>query len=385
MTDPENQTKKEDEEIFEKKENKDIGPQEVLDYPKLEPLGEVRRQEIELEDQVHLRTEKLIIECGDNPKFQNAILPQNPEKVNAQVLENALETILTTDTTDISRLQRLELFKDALDYYANPTEVKAPLWHSTSSYVLRKSLEEGFIGGHGKYAGEASVKIEEGKETQKGLSVSHPNYTCAESFQQMFARLSSKKADINNFLSVDSEKVTGKPLAEIFVKEIIESLSPEEIRELVARRLNIKISEVTKEQIAQMTSSTTQEAFIKEFTEREYMFRADKVKAEVLPGISNTELRKKLENEVDHPFPCFITFEGTGKEQNLNQLEKNWSIPFEDRYWDTLEGRDIREIRVPQGQIEKVQGWLEQKGLNGVKIVPIEVYEIKRIIQDKTL
>ena len=57
-------------------------------------------------------------------------------------------------------------------------------------------------------------------------------------------------------------------------------------------------------------------------------------------------------------------------------------IPFEDKYQGALAGQDIREIRVPQNQMEKVQGWLEAKGLKDVKIVPIEVYEIKRIIQN---
>lgn len=359
-----------------------LGPQ----VPELKPLRDSEKQEIESEDRLHLETEKVILRCADDPKFREAILPQNPEQINVKSLDKALETLLNTDSTDISKLQRLELFKQALDYYSEQTDVKTPLWHSTSSYSLRKSLEEGFTGGHGKYAGEASVKIEEGEKTQDSLSVSHPEYHYAEVFQQMFARATAKKSELAKYLVVDSEKITGKKLPQVFIEEMLSSFSKNELKALVAKRMGVRPEEVTDEQAEQMTSEESRRIFIEDFDKREDTHRREKIKAEVLPNIPDEKLRGELEQELDHPFPCFVTFEGAGKKHNLTTFsrgEKPTYIPFEDRYWDTLAGEDIREIRVPQNQIEKVQGWIKQKGLKGVRVVPIEVYEIKRVIQDK--
>jgi hypothetical protein len=71
-------------------------------------------------------------------------------------------------------------------------------------------------------------------------------------------------------------------------------------------------------------------------------------------------------------------------EENLTTVARNehpTHIPFEDLYWGNLPASAIREIRVPQQQIEKVRGWMANKNLQ-VQIVPIELYEVKRFIQE---
>jgi len=329
-----------------------------------------------------LEIEKDVLQYADNPNFRQDILPQNPERIDAMVLNRALETLLGADSIELSEPQRLELFKQTLEYYSGPTDAKLPVWHSTSSYVLRKALEEGFSGGHGKYSGEAGRKVKKGEKTQEGLSVSHPKYHYAEVFQQMAARASAKKSELGKYLAIDSEKITGKTLPEVFLLEMLSSFSEDETRELAARMLGIKPEEVTQEQIGNLTSEEAKKAFIEESNKAENLPVRDRIEEDVLPKLKDENLKIELGEEIDHPFPCFITFEGAGKESHLAKDRGGIHIPFEDRFYGTLKGQDIREIRVPQSQMGKVRGWLEAKGLNGVTLVPLEVYEIKRIIQN---
>jgi len=360
--------------------------------PQIEIQQKKRESSDENEDAKYIETEKTILRCADNPDFQQAILPQNPEQVNAKVLDGALETLLRSDGVELSKLQRLELFKQTLEYYSTPTEVEVPLLHSASSFSLLNAINgEGFRGGYGKFLGELSTRYEEGTEVQRDLSVTHPvsaehpEFSSFETFQQMFARAISRKDDLDKYLSVDSEKITGQSLPELFVEEFLSSLDKPQLKKFVGKRMGVNPEEVTDEQIEQATGEEVKKAFIDSFKKREDTHKREEISRELLPRIEDEQLRDKLEQELDHPFPCFITFEGAGKEENLTTVsrkEQPTHIPFEDKFWGTLTGEDIREIRVPQSQIEKVFGWLQDKGIEGVKIVPIEVYEVKRIIQN---
>lgn len=346
-------------------------------------LSNAEKVNIATEDEQYSKTERSIIGAADSPEFLKKISPESPEKIDVKVLDYALETLLNADGVELSRTERMQLFQTTLEYYSSPTEAMLPLWHSTSSYTLRKGLEEGFAGGHGKYSGEASTY--QIQDTQKALSVSHPEYHYAEVFQQMFARATCKRIELSKYLAVDSEKITGRRLPKVFLDEMLSSFSDSDKKVLAARMLGIKPEEVTEEQIEQLAGQEAQNKFTESFGKREDTHQRDLIKKEILSNIEDKKLRAELEEELEHPFPCFITFEGSGKEQNLTTVsrgEKPTHIPFEDMYWGMFTGGDIREIRVPQSQMGKVQGWLEAKGLNGIKIVPIEVYEVKRIIQN---
>jgi len=345
---------------------------------------EFPEKEISNEEQERLIKET-VSQNIENDDFKKEFSPTNPEQVNEEVFERGLDTLLNTENTELSQSERLRLFRETLEYYSSEPEAEKPLMHSTGSYSFRKGLEEGFSGGHGSFSGEASVEAKETDEVQKGLSVTHPEYASAESFQQLFARLSSKKEDYSKYLSIDSEKITNKTIPEVFVKELLASLSKEEMREMVSKRKGITIEDVDDESLEKMIGEDAQKAFIEDFNQRQYLPNLERIKKEVLPEIEDNELRTELEIEAEHPFPCMVTFESAGKEEHLTTVsrgEKPTHIPFEDFYWDKLEGEDIREVRVPQNQREKVEKWLEDKNLKDVKIVPIEVFEVKRIIQE---
>ena len=70
-------------------------PEEILDRPPV--MSEAEKKNIIAADAEHLETEKTILRCADNPEFKTAILPQNPEQIDAKVLDMALETLLHAD------------------------------------------------------------------------------------------------------------------------------------------------------------------------------------------------------------------------------------------------------------------------------------------------
>ena len=343
----------------------------------------VERAQGENENYDRLSIEKIVLQNIDNPDFKKRISPLDNENISEATFEKALGKILDAEI-ELPKADRIRLFRQALEYYSSPVQAEKPLFHSTSSYSLRKSLEDGLAGGHGKFSGEAGSTYKEGEWIQKALSVSHPNHPSAETFQQLYARLSARKSELPSNLAIDSEKLTGKSLPEVFVRELLGTMKLEEMKKMLAKRMGLKPDQVSDEMIEKATGEEAQKAFIDDFNNREYAPNIEKVKKEVLPSITDEKLKQELGQEAEHSFPCMIALEASGKEQHLTTVSRGENpthIPFEDFYWDTFRGEDIREIRVPENQIKKVQGWLKEKNLENVRIVPIEIFEIKRIIQ----
>ncbi|MEI7513482.1 MAG: hypothetical protein WCJ74_02585 [bacterium] len=146
----------------------------------------------------------------------------------------------------------------------------------------------------------------------------------------------------------------------------------------------LKIDDLTQEVYDRVAGEERKRAFI-EGMDRVQPPQLEYIKKNILPEIKDNNLRETLLNEAEHPFPCFITFEGVGKDDKLYQNiynKKPTVVPFEDFYLDAFYGNDIREIRVPENKIDQVKKWLDEKDLKHIKLVPLEVYEIKRIIED---
>ncbi len=378
-----------------------------------------------------LYIQKTILENIEDEDFRKKISPTESGNLTEEAFEKALEQLLDADI-DLPKNKRIKLFRQTLEYYASeqPTTEK-PVWHSTSSFSLRKGLEEGFSGGKIS-GGESAAKEYAGKP----LSITHPDYPTAEDFQEMFARLCAKGSES---LSVDSETLTGDSLPKVFYESFLKQLTEDAKKELIAKRLNLdngtkaveaekskiydeyekkygkdegeklakeyfatskaserfekikesvaRISpdEITDKMIAKMTSPEAISAAITDFEQRSYVPPVDTIESEVLPTIEDEDLRKELKNEAHEPFPCMITFELAGKEKQVSSVMKGESpthIPFEDHFFGTFAAENIKEARVPLSQMEKTKKWLEQKGLSEVSIVPIEVYEVKRLIED---
>lgn len=346
-------------------------------------LSETAKSDIQARDEQHLKTVETIFEVADNQDFVKKILPETPEKIDEGVLNRSLETLLkATDGVNLTETERMQLFQTTLEYYSNPTETMLPLWHSTSSFSLRNGLESGFKGGYGEFTGEqgAAGTAKNQYEAQKDLSISHPRYDIVETFQQIFAKISMRRDEHTQDLSVDSEKITGRDLPCLFINDWL-SRDKDEVVGIVARMRGLKPEEITQKEVEDAANY-----FVRDFRRRQSTEGKREREKALLPKIKDSQLRQELEQEIEHPFPCFITFEGGKKMEKLTTVssgEKPTHIPFEDRFSGELTGEDIREIRVPQSQISKVQGWLETKGLKDVKIVPIEVFEIKRIIRNE--
>lgn len=377
-----------------------------------------------------LNIKKTILENLDDDDFKKKISPTKAENLTEDIFDKALGQLLTAEI-DLPKNERIKLFRQTLEYYAKkqPT-AESPVWHSTSSYSLRKGLEEGFSGG--KISGGENAKQE---SVGKPLSITHPDFLTAEDFQEMFARLCAKGSES---LTVDSEKITGDSLPKIFFESFSKQLTSDEKKEFMAKRLNLdsasnavnnetgkiykeyenkygaegekKVKEylhtkeaserleeagkralkitpdkITEEMINKTISPEAMKAAINDFEKRSYVPPVEKIEQEILPTIKDEKLRAELKSEAHFPFPCMITFELKGKEEQAHSIMKGETpthIPFEDHFYGTFNSNDIKEIRVPLNKMEKTKDWLIQKGLTGVRIVPMEVYEVKRIIED---
>lgn len=86
--------------------------------------------------------------------------------------------------------------------------------------------------------------------------------------------------------------------------------------------------------------------------------------------------RQKRENQ----FSCFIIVEGKGLEvEEVGYMEKVHEV----RSSNTVEPSRIREIQVPEGKVADVEKWVSEAGLDNVRVVPIEYFEIQEVIEHK--
>lgn len=130
----------------------------------------------------------------------------------------------------------------------------------------------------------------------------------------------------------------------------------------------------------------------------EYYASAAEMKEDTEPNWHNTDsysLRNSLDNgpaesmdeadrielasEAEQPFACQIALKENSEQKGLspdNSRDQAESLKDE-----AITGVDMKEVRVPASELQKVQSWFEKKGLSEVKIVPIEFFEIKKIIQ----
>ena len=85
-----------------------------------------------------------------------------------------------------------------------------------------------------------------------------------------------------------------------------------------------RLEDVTDEDVKRETREEVKKDLIDKFNQIHYGPNREKLENDLLPSISDDNLRRELEQEIDHPFPCFITFEGKGKEQNLSSVLRRY-------------------------------------------------------------
>ncbi|EKE29022.1 MAG: hypothetical protein ACD_2C00248G0010 [uncultured bacterium (gcode 4)] len=276
--------------------------------------------------------------------------------------------------------------------------MRHPAYHSTNSFTLRKALEEWFEWWHWAYNWEHQVLEDRNKaieqksldyDPQQSLSVSiNPdNHEYVEYFQQLYARVNCRRWRLTSLLSLDSSdfglKNTLSAMDQILSYEIKDA--EERTRKDVAKRL--KKTYATDQEIAQYKNE-----MLGAVDNREYAPNKEHPEiTEYLKRISwDPTLTREIAEELNEPFPCYVTFDGNETKEGFSRLfwaydKEVSSVPCEDRFRWKLYPEHIREIRVPLGQISKVQRWLADKGLNMSKVIPIELFEIKRILGEEAL
>lgn len=335
----------------------------------------------ELERLEYLDIQRIVLENIENKDFRKKISFGNHDKLTEETFKKTLDQLLLVDI-NLSKRERMNLFKETLEYYANnDSGIELPIAHSTSSYTLRKALEDGFEGGHGDYSGEHSLLGKEKEldyEAQKSLSIAYLEHPLAELSQQIYAKLNSRESDLMKFMPVDYESMTGN----FFWTELIDDLKKfdfEGLKETISSKKEVDIENITDEEV--LNFEIPFEELKKRKTDGP---NAEKINKEVLSEIKDQKLRSDLIQEARHSFPCFLTFEAVNLKQHLTRFSRGKHeahLPYEDHYWENLPAKELKEIRVPQTQIKKVQNWLAQKKLTDVNIVPLEIYEVKRLIE----
>ncbi|MBD3359157.1 MAG: hypothetical protein GF365_00390 [Candidatus Buchananbacteria bacterium] len=351
-----------------------------------ELLGQKKQEELAaLAELDRMKIDKIIEDNINKPDFKKHLSAINPEKIDAKAIEKGLSTLMESEI-DLSETERLSLFKQALEYYADAKNFEHPLvWHSSGSFTLRNGLREGFKGGYGRVAGETSHfinKYEDKKheEVQKGLSVTHPDNPSAEYFQQLFARLGAKKEELAEFLALDSEKLTDKRVIETFI-QAYKNTNTQELKKYVADSLGQAEKKITNEMIDKLMKQK-----IEAITQRKQEAKIETIKKDILPGVESDELKQILLEEAEHPFPVFMSFDIKDKQKNLTTVSRGEKpvphLPFEDRYYGTVNKEQISQIKVPISQIDKIKKWCQEEGIEP-EIIPLEVFEVKRLIEDQ--
>ncbi len=351
---------------------------ESINYKKQEELAAISKFE-------RIKIDKIIKDNIDKPDFKKRLSAINPEKIDAKAIEKGLAALMGADI-DLPETERLNLFNQSLEYYADTKNFEHPLvWHSSGSFTLRNGMREGFKGGYGRVAGETSHFIDKHEdkkyaEVQKGLSVTHPDDPSAEYFQQLFARLGAKKEELPEFLALDSEKLTDKKVIETFI-QAYKNTHPKELKKYVADSLGQPEDSITDEAIDALMKQK-----IEAITQRQQEAKSETIKKEILPEIGSEELRQTLLEEAEHPFPVFMSFDLKGKQENLTTVSRGEKpvphLPFEDRYYDTVNKEQIAQLKVPISQIDKVKQWCLDEGIEP-EIIPIEIFEVKRLIENQ--
>ncbi|EKE28523.1 MAG: hypothetical protein ACD_3C00049G0005 [uncultured bacterium (gcode 4)] len=318
------------------------------------------------------------------------------EEINKKDIEKKIDLIIDSKL-NFSKFEALKLIEQSIEYYSIEEGLKSvakyPAYHSTNSFTLRKALEEWFEWWHGAYNWEHQVLDEQQKaheqkkldyDPQVSLSVSiNPDdLEYVEYFQQLYARVNCRKWRLKSILSVDSKEFgldnTLTAMDKIFAYEI--SDAAERLRRDVSKRL--KKENVTDEEIMKFKNDMLEAVDNRAYAPN---IDHDDVKDYLKKITSDHALSKDINEELNDPFPCFITFEGDENRDGFSRLfwaydKEISSVPCEDRFKWNLSPECIREIRVPLTQISKIREWLADKWLSEIKVIPIELFEIKRIL-----
>jgi len=93
--------------------------------------------------------------------------------------------------------------------------------------------------------------------------------------------------------------------------------------------------------------------------------------------------------EIRDQFPCYIVVEAEGIMNELTQRPKKAKGKFGGIGGEIIElwshnripPEMIREIQVPESRIPLVKSWLEDAGINGIRLVPFEYFEMKEVLE----
>ena len=338
--------------------------------------------------------------------YNNLELGENAE----EVISKARVLIAGKDSDG----SKIKAFEKAIDYYSQSQETLAdtPIYHSTGSYGLAKILEHGAL--------ESKKNIATGEQAATGEEIDTTSfviggYDQSETVSYFYAR----KNERQNKLALDKQNITGIGCEEDIVKTVFTELPQLNDKE----QGQVKSAIATLKGDRKITDKELMAEKMRGLQERKYYFdpeqaqqklntlkvdlknlekegdqwKIDKKKQEIAKlenGIRTYENESiEMQQEMTDPFPVVLIYEG--KKLPTEDLTTMTSgLVSERRTKQPIENSQLKQIQVPQNEIDKATKWLktkidsllddspEKKALSEIKIVPLEFFEAKSIIKE---
>lgn len=338
--------------------------------------------------------------------YNNLELGENAEEIVAKA-----RTLIAGRDSDGSKIKA---FEEAMDYYSQSPETSAvtPIFHSTGSYGLAKILEHGAL--------ESRKNIATGEQAATGEEIDTTSfviggYDQSETVNYFYAR----KNERQNKLALDKKDITGAGCEEDIVKTVFAELpqlneqeqwqvksaiatlkgerkiSDEELMAEKMKGLQERKYYFSPEQAQQKLSALKAE--LEDIKRKGDQWKIDKKIQEIAKlenGIKTYENESPaMQQEMTDPFPTVLIYEGKNlPETDLTTLTSG--LVSERRTRQPIENSQLKQIQVPQNEINKVVQWIrakieslpqnspDRKALSEVKIVPLEFFEAKSIIKE---
>ncbi|MFZ2193216.1 MAG: hypothetical protein WAV31_03150 [Candidatus Moraniibacteriota bacterium] len=197
-----------------------------------------------------LKIDKIILENIDQPDSQliKRLFAKNDAEISEDVFHKSLEKLSKTNIK-LEPRERIEIFREALEYFSREEKVIYPVGHATGSDSLRMIIKDGSIkeGGTGEH-GEAAGQSRGGK--QQGVSVAEMNHEMADYVEIFYARMAANREITKEALEIDADIIDGKNPIEDFIEIYVEFTDTDKLLGSMANRSDNDIDSI-KLKIAQ--------------------------------------------------------------------------------------------------------------------------------------
>lgn len=320
------------------------------------------------------------------PSFETNTSQPTPEQIEAELMAKKVEaSVDNIQDIQAQAEQNKVLFSStetqkAQEAKASETE-ETLLPESPNIESAEPSAENDVVNESEKTDAEAQAEVEKAEELLQEQKKEEQKKEAREEISEIFE--GNDRQEINQIIDINLGK-------EGFQQKILSG----ENGYLTKESINLSLDKYVNS--AGGTSEHEKMLLFKKALE--YFATAAEMKEDTEPNWHNTDsysLLNSLDNrpaesldeadrvelaaEAEQPFGCQIALKENSEQKGLSpDTSRDQAESLKD---EAITGEDMKEVRVPASELQKVQSWFEKKGLSEVKVVPIEFFEIKKIIQ----